>query len=150
MSTLGVDVQFGGNLGVLQREEVYGGVFDMHGIVLGLDDEGGRRFVGDMDIGVGREVLFGEREVAGIDDHGEVRAAAELVSGIDRLVEALIEMSAESGGEMRSCGKAEDADAVWVDVPLGWRESGQCRPRAARPGAPLKIWDRARYRARDI
>jgi len=53
-------------------------------------------------IGVRREVQFGEGEIAGIDNYGEIRAAAELVGGVDRIVEALIEVGAESSGKMSS------------------------------------------------
>ena len=52
MSTLSVDVQFGRDPRILESEEVYGGVFDMHGIVLGLNDEGWGSFVGHVDIGL--------------------------------------------------------------------------------------------------
>ena len=119
MSTLSVDVHFGRDLGVLESEEVDGGVFDMHGVVLRLDDERGRCFASDHNIGVGCEVLVCEGEVARIDDHGEVRAATELISGIDRIVETLIEVSAEGGGKVGSSREAEDADPVRVDSPVG-------------------------------
>src|SRR5208283_2975560 len=64
VSTLSIDVQFGGDLGALEREEVDDGVFNVHRIVLGLEDERGRGFVRDVDIRVRREVLGGERWVA--------------------------------------------------------------------------------------
>ena len=51
--------------------------------------------VGGVDVGVGCEVFVGEREVAGIDDQREVGAAAELVGGIDGVVEALVVVGAE-------------------------------------------------------
>ena len=137
MSALSVDVQFGRDLGVLEGEEVDDGVFNMHRIVLSLDDEGGRGFAGDRDIGVGCEVLVGEREVAGIDDHGEVRAATQLVSGIDRIVETLIEVSAEGSGKVAAGGEAENADAVRIDVPL--RGMG-----ADNPEGPLGILEGGR------
>ncbi len=123
VSALSVDVHFGRDFGVLESEEVDGGVFDVHRVVLCLDDERGRRFAGNHNIGVGREVLVCEGEVARIDDHGEVRAATELVSGIDRIVETLIEVSAEGGGKVGSGREAEDADPVRVDSPVGGMEA---------------------------
>src|SRR5690349_17799142 len=71
-----------------------------------------------MDFRIGREILFGEGEVAGIDDDGEIRAAGELVGGVNGIVKAFVEMGGEGGGKMRSGGKAEDADFVRVDVPF--------------------------------
>ena len=56
---LGVDVQFGRNLGVLEGEEVHDGVLNMHRIVFGLDDERGRSFGGGLDIRIGSEILSG-------------------------------------------------------------------------------------------
>ena len=86
MAALGVDVEFGGDFGVFQGEEVDGGVFHVDRIVFGLDDEGGRGLLGGADIGVGGEILFGEGEVAGIDDYGEVWAATEFVGGVEGIV----------------------------------------------------------------
>ena len=63
--------------------------------------------------GFGRHIFCSHGEVAGIDDDGEVGAATELVGGVDGIVEALFEVGAESGGEMRSGRKAEDADRGW-------------------------------------
>ncbi len=84
MAAFGVDVQLGRNFRVFQREEIDGGVFDVDGIVFGLNDERWRSFFGGMDFGVGRHVLFGDGEIAGIDDDGEVGAAAYVVGGVDR------------------------------------------------------------------
>ena len=77
MSSLGVDVHFRRNLGVLKREKVHDGAFDVHRIVLGLNQERGRSPVRDVDIGAGREVLLGEREVGWINEHGEVRTSSD-------------------------------------------------------------------------
>ena len=118
MAALSVEVEFGGDFGVFQGQEIDGCVFYVNGVVFGLDDEGGRGLLGGKDIGIGGEVLLGEGKVAGIDDYGEVWATAELVGGIDGIVEALIEVSAEGGGEMGSGGEAQNADAMRVDVPL--------------------------------
>jgi len=119
MSTLSVDVQFGLDLGILEGEEVDDGVFDMHRIILSLDDERRRGLSADVDIRVGREVLISEGEVAGINDDGEVRAATQLVSGINGIVKTLIEVGAERSGKMAAGGEAENADALRVNVPIG-------------------------------
>ena len=71
-----VEMQFGGDFGVFQREEINGGVFNVDRIVFGLNDEGWRSFFVGMDFGVGRHVLFGDGEVTGVNDDGEIGAAA--------------------------------------------------------------------------
>src|SRR5947209_1962201 len=106
MAAISVDVKFGWDFGVFQRDEVDRGVFDVDGIVFGLNDEGWRSLFGRMDFGGGRKVLLRDGEIAGIDDDGEVGAAAHAVGGVDGIVEALIVVSAERGGKMRSGGKA--------------------------------------------
>jgi len=142
VSTVRVDMKLGGDLGVLEREEVDSGVFDVDGIVFGLNDEGGRSFLCGMDISVGREVLFGEGEVAGVDDDGEVGAAAFVVGGIDDWVEALIEVRAERGGEMRSGGETKDADAMRVDVPFGGVRPDEADGalRVLQSGGRFRVW----------
>ena len=76
MAAVGIDVQLGRNFCVFQREKIDRRVFNVDGIVFGLNDEGWRSRCGGMDFRVGRHVLFGEGEIAGIDDDGEVGAAA--------------------------------------------------------------------------
>jgi len=112
MAALGEDVKFGGNFGIFQFEEIDGGVFDVHRVVLGLEDEGRRSVGSGVDFWVSSEVLFGKSEIARIEDDRKVRATGELVCGIDGVVEALVKMSGEGGGEVRSGGEAKDADAV--------------------------------------
>ncbi len=119
VAAFGVDVEFGGNFGVFESEEVDGGVFDVDGIVFGLKDEGRRSVGGDGKIGIEGEVVVFEGEIAGIDDDGEIGAAALGIRGVYGIVEAFVEMGAESGGEVGSSGKAEDADAVGIEVPIG-------------------------------
>jgi hypothetical protein len=62
--------------------------------------------------------LLCERQVAGIDDDGEVGTATEFVGGVNGPVETLVEMRAERSGEMGSRGKAEDTDALRIDFPF--------------------------------
>ncbi len=71
-----------------------------------------------MDIRVGRELLVGKGEVARIDDDRKVRAAAELVGGIDRVVKTLVKVSAEGSGKVGSGGESEDAGTVRINMPL--------------------------------
>ena len=134
---LGVDVQFRRNLGIFEGEEVHGGVLNMHRVVFGLDDERGRGFVGWPDIRIRSKILIGQRKVAGIDDYGEVRTAAQLIGGVDRIVEALIEVRAQSCREVPASGEAQNADSVGVDVPLG-------RMRTDEAESPLRILEGGR------
>ena len=64
-------------------------------------------------------MLRGVGQVAGIDDDGKVRPAAQLVGGVDWIVEAFIEVGAERGSKMGARGEAEHAYAIGIDVPLG-------------------------------
>ena len=72
----------------------------MHRIILRLHENGRWRLFGNVNIRIGCEVLFRQGEVAGIDDHRKIRAAAKLVGGIHRIVDSLIEVRAEGRGEM--------------------------------------------------
>jgi hypothetical protein len=58
-----------------------------------------------MDVRIGRQVLVGKLHIAGIDDHRKVRAVAELVGSINRLVKTLVGMSAQRGVQMAANGK---------------------------------------------
>lgn len=71
-----------------------------------------------MDFWIAGEVLFCERQVAGIDDDSEVGTATEFVGGVNGPVETLVEMRAERSGEMGTRGKAEDTDALRIDFPF--------------------------------
>ena len=55
---------------------------------------------GRMNLGIGRHVLLGKGEIAGIDHHGEVGTAAQLIGCIDRIVEALVEVGAQGSRKM--------------------------------------------------
>src|SRR5580658_340802 len=112
-------MHFGRDLGVLQGQKVDGGVFDMHRIIFGLQNKRWRRLSSHVNLRIGRKVLLGESEVAGIDDHGEVRPATDLIGGIDRIIETLLKVRAESGGKVGSSREAKHADAMRIDLPLG-------------------------------
>src|SRR5271170_8279203 len=116
VSALSIDVQFGGNLGALESKEVDRGILDTHRIILSLHDEAGRRLGGDMDLRIWCEVLVGEREVAGINDHGEVGTAVNRVCLVDRIIQPLIEMRAERRGKMCSSRKAKNANPVGINM----------------------------------
>src|ERR1700753_488452 len=72
MSALGVDMQLGWDLGVLQGHEVDHRILYVDGIVFRLHQKCGRGLLSGMDIGIGSEVLLCDREVAGINDEREV------------------------------------------------------------------------------
>ena len=119
MAAGGIDVEFEGDFFFLQGAGVGEGVFDADGIVGGHGDESfwrvfrDRKFRGEL----GR-VFFGD-EVAGVNEDGEVRFEGEGVGRVDFFVGAFLRAGAEDGGEMSARGKAEDADAFWIDVPFG-------------------------------
>ena len=110
------DVEFGWNFGLLEGLEVDEGVFLVDGIVLRLEEEGGRG------VGCGIDAVgeFVEcrpiGKVAGIDDDGEVGAGVEFVDGL--VGPFVVGVIAEGDDEMRPGGEAESAEAVGVDVPL--------------------------------
>ena len=91
----------------------------MHRVIFCLHDKAWRGFVGGIDVGVGRHILCGIGKVSGIDDERKVRTAAELVCRIDGIIKALVEMSAQRSGQMRSRRKAKNAYPVGIDVPFG-------------------------------
>src|SRR5580658_11197576 len=90
----------------------------MHWIVFSLNDERRRSLFCRMDVRVGRKVLLRDREISRINNHRKIRAATHQVRSIDWIVKAFIEMCAQRGSEVCSRGEAEDANTVWVDVPL--------------------------------
>ena len=56
--TFGVEVHFGRDVGVLEGKEIHSRVFDVHRIVLGLDDKRGWSLIGHVNLRVGREILL--------------------------------------------------------------------------------------------
>ena len=116
VSALGEEVELGGDLCVLERLKVDERVFYVGGVVvLGLDEEGGweLRCWGE------RRAHFavGAAEPAGVNDHLEVGAGVD--GGWGNVTALEVGVGAEDGGEVGSGGKADDADAVGIDVPLG-------------------------------
>ena len=118
MPALSIDMYFGRHLGILQRHKVDDGVFDMHRVILRLEDETGRGFICNPSIRIGCEVLVCKCKITGIDNYREVGAATKLVARIDRIVQALIEVGAKGGGKMSVGGEAEHANAMRVNVPI--------------------------------
>ena len=58
MAALGIDVQLGRYLGILQRHEIDDRVFYVDRIVLSLHEERGRSLIGGMNFGIRRVVLL--------------------------------------------------------------------------------------------
>src|SRR5258708_7144103 len=112
-------MQLGWDLGLLQLQEVGGGVLDVDRVVLRLDDEGGRSLRRGLDVRIGDHSLLSDGQVARVDRNCEIGSAAELVGSVDGVVEALVVVGADGSGQVGSGGKAKDADALWVDIPLG-------------------------------
>ena len=100
---LGIDVQFGRHLCVLERHKIDHRIFAVHGIVFRLDDEGRRRVACWVDVGILREVLVGKRQITGIDDYGEIRTATKLVSRVNWVIDALVEVGADGRSKMAAC-----------------------------------------------
>jgi hypothetical protein len=119
MNSLGIKVHLDRNVGALESGIVRKRAFHVgYSIVLGLNEKRRRCLRGDVDIRIEREVLVGEREITGIDDQGEIRATANLVRGIDRSIETLIEMGAQRCREMSASRKAKHTDPMWVYMPF--------------------------------
>jgi len=76
VAAFGVDVELGGDFGVFELLVIDQRVFDVDWVVFGLDDESGRRVGGGIYFRVGGEGFLRQRQVAGVDDDGEVGTAA--------------------------------------------------------------------------
>ena len=77
VTSLGEEMELGGDFGVFERLEVDEGVFDVGGVVVFChDEEGGWDLRGGRDGGI--DFAVGAVEPAGVDHHLEVRA------GVDR------------------------------------------------------------------
>ncbi len=132
MATLGIEMHLRRNLGILQSLKVHDGILHVHRIILRLNDKSRRSLAGYMNIRIRRKVLFRERQVAGIDNDGEIGTAAYLIRRIVRIVKSMLEVSAERGGKMGSRGKSENPDPMGINVPLA-------RMRADDPESSLRI-----------
>src|ERR1700681_2756448 len=91
----------------------------MHGIVFGLHNKSRRSLAGDVNLRIWRKVLFRESQVAGINDHGEIRTAADPICGVNELVEALLEVRAKCSSQVSAGGESQYADTIGINVPLG-------------------------------
>jgi hypothetical protein len=76
VAAVGKDVHLRGNAGVLEQKEVVDGVFDVDGVVLSLYEEGWRGVGGDVKVGSCFVEVVRLGDVGGIDEHGEIGAAA--------------------------------------------------------------------------
>ena len=140
MSAVGVDVHFGRDFGILQREEIDGGVFHMHGIVFRLNNDSRRSFFRDVNLGIRSEVLFCQCEVAGIDNDGKIRPATDFIRVIHRVIQTLLEVRAERRRKMGPGRESERPDAIRIV---------RSRVRVAHPAARRMISYKAPSRARD-
>ena len=118
MAAFGVEVEFRGDVDGFESEEPGDGVLYVDRVVFRLDEEGGRGVGGGAQVELVEEAFVRVGEVAGVDDDGEIGAAGLAVGGVLGGVKALVVVGAEGGGEMASCGEAENAYAFGVDVPL--------------------------------
>ena len=118
MSALGVYVELGGNFSILKFGEVQDRVLDVYGIIFRLKNECGRGLRIGMNIGIRRKIRCLEHKVGWIKNELEIRTAAQLISGIKRVIESLIEVRAQCGRQIRASGKSQDADATRINVPL--------------------------------
>ena len=66
-------MQFRGNLFLVQGEVIMKGTFHRHGIILGVNNEGGRSFRSNFQFRRQLVFMILEREVSRIDQHGEGR-----------------------------------------------------------------------------
>ncbi len=148
MSAIGVEVQFRRHLRILQSKEIDGGVFHMNRIVLGLHNERRRSLFGDANLRIRREVLFRQRQVAGIDHYRVIGPAADSICVVEGIVQALLKVRAECGGEVSAGGESQDSYTIGIDVPFAGMGAND-------PQGPLSvlqrgIWDRAQSRVLDI
>ena len=147
MAALSIDVQLGGNLGILQREEIDDGVFYMDWIVLSLHQECGRSLIGGMNVGIRRVVLVRKGKKAGIDDDRKIGTTAELVGGVQWIVKSLVEVSTQGSGKVGAGGEAQHSNAVWINVPLGCVRAHDAEGALSILLAAPKIWDMGPARA---
>jgi hypothetical protein len=108
MNSLGIKMHLDGDVSALESGVINKRAFNVcHTIVLGLKEKCWWCLLNDVDLGIKREVLVGKRQVTRIDNHGKIRAAANLVSGIGRLIQPLVEVRTQRGCQMAPGGKAQ-------------------------------------------
>lgn len=116
VAALGIDVQFQWDFLCLQGEGVMQHVADADGIVLGHDQKSGGGLRRGGHLGRNAVLVVLEAEVAGVDEHGEVRTQGLVVSVVDAGVGALRGLG-EGGGEVASGGESQGPDAFGVETP---------------------------------
>src|SRR5205814_2634311 len=57
-------------------------------------------------------------EIAGVNEHHEIRAATDIVCLIHLCISAPVIMTAQGSSKMAPGRKAEDTDALWINPPL--------------------------------
>ncbi len=129
VAAVGVEVEFGGGVGVEQGAVVDEGVAAVVFVVFGGGEEDGRQAGGRGEGGV--EVGLGgvEREVGGVDEDSEVGAGGEFEWGVGSGGGGgdvgVVGVGGEQGGEVAAGGEADDADAGGVEVPVGGVGAGE-------------------------
>ena len=77
MTSLRVKMHFHRKVRALKSGIVQKRAFDVsHSVILGLKEERSRCFLRDVDVRIGCEVLFRQRDITRIDNYGEVRTTA--------------------------------------------------------------------------
>ena len=146
-----IDVQFGGHFGAAEGQIELHAVFRRHArVFIGMEEERGRRFGGDLLFvrqaldqfrrGVLAEQIFlrtvmrerfAERDDRVAEDH-EVGPAAYAVDRVGGVRVALVEVRAGGRGQMPAGRKAHDADFLRIDLPLLGVRPARCGSPAGR------------------
>jgi hypothetical protein len=121
-------MHFNRDIGLLQGNVIGQRLLDaVHLIVLRLQQKGRGRVSGHMNVRTQAQIGFMARgivlilmhpQMARIDRHGEIRAAAQTIRIVDGLVRPFVEMRADSGNQMPAGRKADHPHLVRVKTVL--------------------------------
>src|SRR5882724_3693669 len=79
VASLRVEMKLGRDFGIFQREEIDDGIFHVYRVIFCLKNKRWWSLIGDVDLRVRRKILLSERQIARIDDHGEVGTTSLLI-----------------------------------------------------------------------